>query len=303
MFSQAHGAGREEGGTIEVRRRGFDCADNDSGDDAVLNDELVQVACLPVSGAPLPPSEEPAKDADEYLRRVQWERLHCPEIVTADVEERPPRQSKRKDRGRTGSSRYGSYLSRFLEAAEPEELPFSAAWAEDVAEAFSALRTRCAEARDALSVPGAGAEPCPAAFTFDAWRVRVSQGPPSTAVLSSQELLSMNRLMVAVTDALCADGAGAEEEAQGDGADTAAAPPCASGPVLAEWAFAALAFLEEPLQDDTAWQLQRLRRHFKKTMTAISDQAPSEKASELQSSEQVQAALLFVIVGEVFNQR
>ena len=36
-------------------------------------------ACLPVSGAPMPPSEGPPKDADEYLRQVQWERLHCPQ--------------------------------------------------------------------------------------------------------------------------------------------------------------------------------------------------------------------------------
>lgn len=54
--------------------------------------QILQEACLPVSGAPLPPSEGPPKatlavdlgtrcwqDADEYLRQVQWERLHCPQ--------------------------------------------------------------------------------------------------------------------------------------------------------------------------------------------------------------------------------
>lgn len=295
----------EEGTGVEVRRpaagrggprQNFACADDDSGDDAVLNDELVQSACLPVSGAPLPPSDEPAKDADEYLRRVQWERMHCPEIVTADVEERAPKERKRKDRGKTGG-RYGSYLAQFLETAEPEELHYSAAWAEDVAEAFRALRGRCAEVRDAATVPEAGAEPCPAAFTFDAWRERIAQGPPSTALLASQELLSVNRLIVVVADALCGEGVD-------EGSDAPAASPFAAGSALAEWAFAALSFLEEPLQDDTSWQLQRLRRACKKTMAGHeSSQGHTGKDGELHSSEHVQAALVFVIVGEVFNQK
>ena len=42
--------------------------------------QILQEACLPVSGAPLPPGEPP-KDADEYLRQVQWERLHCPQAT------------------------------------------------------------------------------------------------------------------------------------------------------------------------------------------------------------------------------
>eukprot|EP00971_Amphidinium_carterae_P081726 1616939-Amphidinium_carterae.1 len=41
----------------------------ESDEDAELDDELMQAACLPVSGPPLPPSSAPPQDADEYLRQ------------------------------------------------------------------------------------------------------------------------------------------------------------------------------------------------------------------------------------------
>merc|ERR1711964_566928 len=50
--------------------------------------ELICRSALPVSGPPLPPSDEPPADADEYLRRVQYEALHCSQTVDAgEIEE------------------------------------------------------------------------------------------------------------------------------------------------------------------------------------------------------------------------
>merc|ERR1712176_738132 len=69
--------------------------DDFDSDELALHDELILPVALPVMGGPLPPSDEPPKDADEYLRRVQWERMHLSEVVDVDVVEKPARKRER----------------------------------------------------------------------------------------------------------------------------------------------------------------------------------------------------------------
>merc|ERR1719326_871387 len=70
---------------------------DDSSDEEAADDELVQPVALPVMGGPLPPSDEPPKDADEYLRRVQWERMHLCETVDVEVAEKPSRRHRQQN--------------------------------------------------------------------------------------------------------------------------------------------------------------------------------------------------------------
>jgi len=291
--------------------------DNDDADeeaeDSDSEGELLQEAALPVSGPPLPPSDEPAQDADEYLRRVQWERIHCQQIVTADVEEKPMR---RKRAGLVGKD--GSLVSKFLGPNMPQEFVPRQEWASACALAFQALRDRCRRS-DRVGVGYDGKTDYPNGLSYDEWRVRISQGGgrPSEDMLAVQDVLSVQRLLVVVVDAVVAatdgdvdgdgDAAGADEAA--DGSAGAACVAFGPGSSLAEWTFAALAVVEEPLVDDVQYNLQRLRRSCVKVIAASAAALPAEISrladaivSGINQS-RAEASLILAIVTDVFGQR
>merc|ERR1712014_236047 len=75
---------------------------------------------------------------------------------------------------------------------------------------------------------------------------------------------------------------------------------------LAEWAFAALLFVEEPLMDEIQYQLQRLRRACQKVLASAGvPQRDHAVDAELSASQGARAgaALLLTIVQDVFGQR
>mmetsp|Transcript_60165 Transcript_60165/g.130483 ORF Transcript_60165/g.130483 Transcript_60165/m.130483 type:complete len:282 (-) Transcript_60165:30-875(-) len=263
----------EAGETICDRRPGATTGLIDDESDEEVADDLLQQACLPVSGAPLPPGDEPAKDADEYLRRVQWERLHCAQVVDAEVEEQPRPRKRRPVFGTKGS-----LLKGFGEEI-PEALQPKREWAEDVAGAFRDLRTRCDELR--RGYPGETQN-----ITFEAWRQKLKE-QPRTELLAAQDFLSINQLVVVAVEAFIQ-----KQESAASGQ-----PEGESG-TLAEWVFAALAFVEEPLMDDIQYQLQRLRRGC---VTAINAEKDIQESSP--TSRRAEASLLMALAGEVFGQR
>mmetsp|Transcript_26489 Transcript_26489/g.61793 ORF Transcript_26489/g.61793 Transcript_26489/m.61793 type:complete len:306 (-) Transcript_26489:169-1086(-) len=258
-------------------------------DEEDLEDELMQTACLPVSGAPLPPSDEPPQDADEYLRRVQWERMHCPEIVDVEVEERPLRRRKGRksqqqqqsgadDEDQEGSNAV-SWWAQFMVPELPDATRPSQAWQNDVTAAFRTIRSRC----EALREEAARSASAPSALvglSAEAWRSRFEQERPTAKLLSAQDLIAMHRLLIEAVDVIV------------DGSESGSDPVFGRGSCLAEWAYAALAFVEEPLMDDMQYNLQRLRRVCHKCL--LNGTTPSDKAA---------AALLYTIVSQVFGQR
>lgn len=285
----------------------------DELDEAELDrdQDMLQQACLPVSGAPLPPSDEPPKDADEYLRQVQWERMHVPDVMDVEVVEKPPRRRRRQ-----GADRTTSLLAQFDAPEVPQELSFCSEWADDVAEAFQQMRSRCKETRRLSTTPAA------AHLAADAWRELCAQERPSTALLAVQDFVSINHLIVSVVGAIL------EIHESVEGGDAASAGADAAGPLggqelelperaqmlterlelLAEWAFAALAFVDVPLVDEIQYQLQRLRRACQKLILAEQGgAAPSGDGHGVGappcSPFRARANLLLVVVTRVFGQR
>lgn len=249
------------------------------------SDEFLQ-ACLPVSGKPLPPSEGPPKDADEYLRQVQWERMHCPEVVEADVEEQPPRRRKR--RGLVG--RDGGLVAQFGVELPPGARP-QREWVEDVVAAFLDLRRVCEERR----AEAEGEQ----RLTFDAWRETCSAGRPTSDLLVAQDFVSLNQLFVVAVEMLVEAAAAAKA---GPGAVGGAFD--IHGGLVAEWAYASLMYVGEPLVDDIMYQLQRLRRACLDVLAAAHAHASGEPERAAPSSASLgKAALLLTVVEEVFGQR
>lgn len=247
-------------------------AEDDSDSDSDCDER--QPVCLPTLGDPLPPSEEPPKDADEYLRRVQWERMHCQEVVDVEVEERV-RQRKPRE------TAPGSLLLDF--GLLSEDVGHCKEWAVDVVVAFRSLRARCAAARRAAEAAAALES-----LDRDAWRGRLRRPEgPSVELLASQDVLSHHRLLVVAVDALIR----AREEGQSAFA--------VATPRSAEWAFAALAFVEEPLVDDMQYNLQRLRRVCQKAIVASRVEGDEGGIS---TASRAQASLLLVIATDVFGQ-
>merc|ERR1719453_842823 len=146
------------GGEEEEEEEASEVDEEDDADSDIDND-MLQEACLPVLGEPLPPSDEPPEDANEYLRRVQWERMHCPQVVTADVQEKPTGTRKKGV-----ANRNAGILPCFVEAEVLPELQYSAEWSEDVCAFFRTLRGHC-EARRGEGAAGRK----PKGPSYEAW--------------------------------------------------------------------------------------------------------------------------------------
>lgn len=305
------GAGR--GINQSFGRRGFDFrgaeagVDGDAVDDEKMDrdQQLLQDACLPVSGPPMPPSDIAPKDADEYLRQVQWERINLPEVVDVDVTDLPAQKNRRKRQG-------GGLLQRIEDHAEFEDddRHCSEEWAADAAKAFRALREHCEVARVAKAQ-------CPVKATMAKWRERCAAGRPSTDLLAAHDFLSINRLVTVAVESFVQfqeESKGSQtvepaevpevpsEEVPATAALGAEAAPVAIDlerlDALTEWMFVALAFLEVPLQDEIQFQLQRLRRSCHRLLAQV--EALPAAAS---SAGGCRAKLLLVVVTRVFGQR
>ncbi|CAE6915995.1 gemin2 [Symbiodinium natans] len=257
--------------------------------------QILQEACLPVSGAPMPPSEGPPKDADEYLRQVQWERLHCPEIVDVDVKER---QSKRRVGGPlTGKDGAGGLLSLFQAPEVPARFRHAEAWASDAAASFRHLRGQCERQK-----AGNGAQ----SLSYEEWRRHVAKDRPDSQLIAAQDFVGINHLVVVAIDKFEADFEAFQQAApdaeggflsgfQSEGIDS-----------VSEWIFAALAFVEEPLVDDIQYQLQRLRRlccrFAEGTASKVGSDLDTGAAGATCAFLHPRVALLLVLVSEVFGQ-
>jgi len=254
--------------------------------------QILQEACLPVSGAPMPPSEGPPKDADEYLRQVQWERLHCPEVVDVDVKER---SSKRKVGGPlTGRDGNGGLLALFQAPAVPSRFLHSEAWAEDVASSFRHLRGQCQLARQSAKQAKS--------LLYEEWRRHVARDRPDFQLLAVQDFIGVNHLVVVAVDKLEAD---LESFQEAKGTSEANFLPGFDQKGLnsaSEWVFAALAFVEEPLVDDIQYQLQRLRRVCCRLAAAVDGADDGVDRDTTCAFLHPRVALLLVIVADVFGQ-
>eukprot|EP00927_Polykrikos_kofoidii_P080026 TRINITY_DN76891_c0_g1_i1.p1 TRINITY_DN76891_c0_g1~~TRINITY_DN76891_c0_g1_i1.p1 ORF type:complete len:341 (+),score=83.35 TRINITY_DN76891_c0_g1_i1:60-1025(+) len=220
-----------------------DGKDEEDADSAEEFDELLQQACLPVSGEPMPPSEGPPTDADEYLRQVQWERMRCPQVVDVKIEEKPNRRKKKRVGGRVGTM-----MGCFTDEELPAEVQPTREWVEDVSDAFRNIQQH---ARVAL-VDGEKHS----RLTYDEWRDRCTSDRPSTPLLADQDYVSIHTLCSVAVDLLV----------ETQEAFNPTTPFVENGGVLAEWAFATLIFLEEPIVDQIQFQLQRLRRACRKAL-------------------------------------
>ncbi|CAK0892016.1 unnamed protein product [Prorocentrum cordatum] len=279
------------GGSEELEPRGPTGGDSSDDEQVDRDQELLQPACLAVSGPPLPPGAEAPRDADEYLRNVQWERMHVPETVVAEVDEQASQRRKRAGL----VNRHGHLLTRFSEPEVPESARRCAEWASDAAEAFSALRGRCESARSSASAPQRSSR-----LTFEAWHERCAAGGPSTAFLAAQDFVSLNNLVVVSVGNLVAAQEGLAEAPAGTPGGGDAGDPLPAGHLdsLMEWVFAALAFVEEPLVDDIQYQLQRLRRACQKISVAACGEG-----ADMDAGTHARASLLQVVVADVFGQR
>lgn len=295
-------------------------ADDSDDEQADRDQQLLQEACLPVSGAPMPPSDGPPKDADEYLRQVQWERMHCPEVVDVDVPERPHKDGRERRRG-VG----GGLLARLCasEAHEADAPAHCAAWARDAADAFRELRAHCDARRRRTRTSGTQGK-----MTFASWRAHCTQKPPASELLERMDFVSLNRLVVVSVENLVRaqeaspEGAATVEadvpevhhsevapvvplgDAPPEGAAAASAQRVRSLDLesldgLVEWTFAALTFVEEPIVDDIQFQLQQLRRVCHKLLAGARELGGDPGSQGILA----RASLLLVVVTEVFGQR
>eukprot|EP00929_Paragymnodinium_shiwhaense_P011824 TRINITY_DN11813_c0_g1_i1.p1 TRINITY_DN11813_c0_g1~~TRINITY_DN11813_c0_g1_i1.p1 ORF type:complete len:285 (+),score=74.20 TRINITY_DN11813_c0_g1_i1:71-925(+) len=264
--------------------------DSDDSEDGLLGE-----ACLPVDGAPLDPSLGPPQDADEYLRQVQWERLRCPEVVSASVEEQKPKKTKPTDKA---VWKRGSLLANFGQELPQEATP-CAEWTADAAQAFRQLRER-------VSLERRASEGRLERLKAHEWKERMDEWP-SSDLLATHDFVSLNQLMVAAVEVVVDALEGNKEDAEeGDCSKPAEHPFASEDSKLAKWLFAALLHVEEPLFDDNMYQMQRLRR---KCIKALIDAQKSEapESSTVEGADagpaRSRAALFYVIVTEVFNQR
>lgn len=173
--------------------------------------------------------------------------------------------------------------------------------------AFRDLRAKCDDVRQsALHASDAGdAESM--GFSADAWRQQIFHGKPTTNLIAVQDVVSLHCLLVVVIDAIvdAHDAVASNSSPARD--DAAEASSKAAGPfgpdsLLAEWAFAVLAFVEEPLVDDIQYNLQRLRRACQNAI--VSAHARSEAGGvTFDGSTHAQASLLLTLVREHFGQR
>eukprot|EP00933_Yihiella_yeosuensis_P008369 TRINITY_DN11378_c1_g2_i3.p1 TRINITY_DN11378_c1_g2~~TRINITY_DN11378_c1_g2_i3.p1 ORF type:complete len:315 (+),score=71.71 TRINITY_DN11378_c1_g2_i3:79-1023(+) len=265
--------------------------------------QLLQEACLPVSGAPMDPSEGAPQDADEYLRQVQWERLRCPEVVSVEVEEKPARRSKNKDRKGPLS---GGLLAFFNCPEIPAELQYNEDWANDAAEAYRALRSQCMKTRKAT--PAARASQ----LTYEEWRRHVDRDAPAMELLGTQDFVSINHLMVVSVDRMEAvyegllDSSGTSNNGTSEGGS---APSKAIEldadrlDALVEWTFTSMAFVEEPLVDDIQYQMQRLRRACQRLLALVHEKAATHNDKTLVTHVQTRICLLLVLIKNVFGQQ
>lgn len=280
-------------------------ADEDEEEATAARDQgLLQSVCLPISGKPLQPSGKIPETADEYLRQVQWERLHCAGLVDVEVEERPSRRQKRRPQG--------ALFGHFQPADEiSEDLRPSATWVEDTSRAFRSLRICCGEAREA-----AAAAPRPAEivtrFSLSDWKQRCDSSRPSTELLAVQDFVSIKRLVTASVEGILslheALGTSAKSETENPKEEEPndAAVDIGKLDIATEWMFAAMAFLEEPLIDDIQYELQRLRRSCQSTIASTQRRAAAEDPGDANAASrlyQERASLLLVIVTDVFGQR
>lgn len=300
------GQGNFEAGGDEVDPEDEEKLDRDQG--------LLQDACLPVSGPPLPPEHGPPKDADEYLRQVQWERMHCADVIDVKVEEIQPR--RRNNRPAEG----GGLLSGLDEAEADHGAPqVCEEWAEDVAAAFALLVEQCEHKKANARRNLGGAKKRPQGTdgglktTLAGWKQQFAAGPPATATLARQDFVSLNRLVCATVEALVNFQ---EEVAATSAGDTAADQPSATLDLerltfLTEWVFAALAFADRPLIDDVQFQLQQLRRVCSKLLlvtaapsgaAVVSSGAAAAAAESPLSSATAGLNMLLVLVTRVFGQ-
>ncbi|CAE7232462.1 Gemin2 [Symbiodinium sp. CCMP2592] len=277
----------------------YEEVDDEAELQADRDQQILQEACLPVSGAPMPPSEGPPKDADEYLRQVQWERLHCPEVVDVDVKER---KSKRKvDGPLSGKDGSGGLLALFQAPDVPARFRHAEAWASDVAASFRHLRGLCELKRKSGKRPQS--------LSYEEWRRHVAKDRPDSQLLAAQDFVGINHLVVVAIDKFekdlesfqCASPEsddGFLSGFQGEGVDS-----------VSEWIFAALAFVEEPLVDDIQYQLQRLRRVCCRFAAAVEGTAAKAGSDVEPGAAEAtcaflhpRVALLLVLVVEVFGQ-
>ncbi|CAE8636078.1 unnamed protein product [Polarella glacialis] len=302
-------------------------ADEDEEDEekADREQQILQEACLSVSGPPLPPSAEPPKDADEYLRQVQWERLHCPETVSVEIEESTLRKNKKRAGGGPLTGRGGGgggLLALFIAPEVPEELRHNEDWADDVAEAFRAMRSLCGKAKEAAMSGN------PSQLNYEEWRRHVDRDRPSFELLAAQDHVSVNHLVVVSVDRLQAvfDGFAAQSAEPGGGYATAGPTddvkedpqqPSSAGldperlDAIVEWGYASLAFVEEPLVDEMQHQLQRLRRACQRLLVLMHERGGTEMLSDgafgMSPQElgavRTRICLLLVLVVNVFGQR
>jgi len=290
MWSESKSA-TGPGGGLEAHLLVDDSSDDEAADRDL---QLLQETCLPVCGEPMPPTNEFPKDADEYLRQVQWERLHIASTVDVDVPAKPPKQ--RKKRAAVGGNE-GSLLAQFDVDDVPPEVGYCPEWAEDVAAAFRQLRLRCAQEREEASERAALSR-----LKLSDWREQCEHGRPTTYSLAAQDFVSINHLVVVAVDTLV------DFHERLVASEAHITPTVEDMDQLCEWAFAALAFVETPLVDDTQFQLQRLRRTCKKLILDFHNKGLARPPSE-DLSDQVcalphaKANLLLVIVTDVFNQR
>lgn len=303
--------GKGSGASFQRGRKNYADGDSDVDDEKLDRDQqLLQETCLPVSGPPMCPDEGAPKDADEYLRQVQWERMHCPEVVDVEVADMPAKRNRR---------RQGDGLLARLEqssAFEEESCRCSPEWAEDVATAFHALRSSCDAARMAAVEQGLGT---PGKSTIAAWRERCAAGRPSSDTLARFDFIGLNRLITVSVEALVEFQEEAASMQAGGQAQTAETPevhtdevpslpeqqaPAAAAldlerlDALTEWVFAALAYVELPLLEEVQFQMQRLRRTCHR-LAALAKTMPGGD----ESVGAVRANLLLVVVTRVFGQR
>ncbi|CAK9115580.1 Gem-associated protein 2 [Durusdinium trenchii] len=154
--------------------------------------------------------------------------------MDVDVKER---RSKQKVGGPlTGRDGRGGLLAQFQTPELPKDF-YSQVWAEDTAAAFRHLRKLCQDSRPK--------EP-PQSLTYEEWRRHVAKDQPCFDLLSQQDFVSINHLVVVAVDKIEADYELKElKELKKGGTEF----------------------------DDIQYQLQRLRRNCCRLVTATESEA------------------------------